>query len=275
MAHLPTPLFQLPGRLYAVASFLNVQVVLGALAGLHASARLLGVQVQPLHYWLLALATATVYMADRLADVARPGHPVTLRHSYYQRNFKGLCVLAGGMAAVGLVLGLWWLTWRMALFGLAMAALVLIYLWLVARLKTNRPLWLGKETWVALLYTLAVWLPPAIEHQVQPGWAHLLAMAGAALAAWQNLWFMYWMEPEDGPPARRILAGRMVFYCILAALPVLAALVIAQVPAPRTALVLACILAGQQVLKLAFPAWGNVPHTRRLADSLFILLWLV
>ena len=197
--------------------FLNVDVVLAVLLTAGGVSRLLGCQLPWQQYALLGLATFTIYVIDRLIDAGslpwrKTAIPKlhTARHLYYYANGQWLWPLVLLCVVAGLALAITWLPLIIWQLGLGLAGLTGLYLWLVPAKPVAHHALVGKETWVAVIYAGAVWLPVWLGCGMPYNGYFWVYFVLFLLATWQNLHFFYWLEPEGDAPASRLVYSAAV-----------------------------------------------------------------
>lgn len=168
---------------------------------------------------VLAMATWLTYVADRLRDV-RSGRPVPLtdRHLYYQNHyneFRGAW-LAGFLVVVPAAL-LMLPAWKFA-GGWVLVGGILLYLWLVGKIRAASARLLLKRTAVPLIFTLGTaWMAEA--WRTGAGLATAAVLLAGALA---NVLLISRREadPETAPgwlsPAAAGSVGLLALACLAA-----------------------------------------------------------
>lgn len=147
-------------QFYRLFRALSLDIVIGAVLVSMLIARQLNLEVPVLIYLTLAVAVWLIYTWDHLSDAAGIDNPSTFRHQFHKRYQK---VLLGSMV-VGLIVGatlVFYLPIQTVYFGVAAAALVMVYFLLVK-------FWDGfvyKEIVSALLYSLGVFVGPLSLYQ--------------------------------------------------------------------------------------------------------------
>lgn len=157
------PLFlavQFPSSVHQRISWLSLDVVSGALAGMLFFARLFRVELDLWGYVLLAGAVWSIYTLDHLLDAEKipPGSSLD-RHSFHSRNRKSLWVtwiivvifsVSGGFVYFGFSVVL--------MLALGLGALILVVIGLLRKFEKNFA-WL-KELSNAFFYVIGIsWLP--------------------------------------------------------------------------------------------------------------------
>lgn len=183
-------------RLLLLFSFLNLDVVGGALAVSLWVQSLYAETYAAWYYWLgLGSALSAIYIIDRLFDVQDVAlyQLATDRHRYYKMHFKGLIVVAGIFVVMGIVAALF-MPVHLLFFGLALAVLSGLYLLLIHGIFPSQETWSGKELWVALVYSVGVFLSSMTEQLFALPWyiyLYTLSFMGTALL---NLLMMSLMD---------------------------------------------------------------------------------
>ncbi|MCR9251770.1 MAG: hypothetical protein NXI20_15195 [bacterium] len=145
---------------YRLFRALSLDIVIGAVLVSMLIARHLNLEVPVLIYLTLAVAVWLIYTWDHLSDAAGIDNPSTFRHQFHKRYYKVLL----GLIVVCLIFGailVFYLPIQTVYFGVAAAALVMVYFLLVR-------FWDGfvyKEIVSALLYSLGVFVGPLSLYQ--------------------------------------------------------------------------------------------------------------
>jgi hypothetical protein len=179
------------------AHWLSLDVVLGAML-MHAAAyRLPDRRGQS--SWastlLVGMAVFVIYTLDRFLDNRKTQTPATARHRFYDQQRDFLLKVVIGLAVVGFVL-LFWLPFKVIVFGLIISLLAGLYLWVIFRSDAQHTAQLWKEPIVAIIYTLGVWMPSILVAEPVT-WESYALMFLFGLVAFQNLLLFSWMESFD------------------------------------------------------------------------------
>jgi hypothetical protein len=147
-------------KIHLRLSWLSIDVVLGALAGLVFFSKLLRIELEWHVFLLLGLAVWSIYTADHLLD-SRQKTEVDLspRHHFHLKYKNSLRISLGLVLICGLSLAYYTfdlsseLGWSLILGTLISASMLLI------RLAGRRMAW-AKEISIALFYVLGIaWIP--------------------------------------------------------------------------------------------------------------------
>ncbi len=179
---------QLLGKFYQRVSWLSIDVVLGALAGLLFFSKLLRVELEWQVFVLLGLAVWSIYTADHLVDSRKKrASDLSPRHFFHLKYKKGLgigliLVFIGGIYLAYTSFGFTKeLIWSVVLGTLISASMLLI------RLAGKRMAW-AKELSIALFYVIGIaWIPLLRVAAVDLTWEVWVFLAGYSLLAWINL----------------------------------------------------------------------------------------
>lgn len=139
------------------ASWLSIDVTLGAMAGMLFFERLLRAQLHWPAYVLLGLAVWSIYTLDHLLDVRKKTLLLSERRAFHLRNWRTLALLLSLTVLIGLLGAWWWFGWGRELQMTVLLALLIVLSKLLVR-KSGLG-WL-KELSIAVFYVLGiVWLP--------------------------------------------------------------------------------------------------------------------
>ena len=189
---------------FSQARYLSLDVALGAVVSAWAIWKLPDGQQVPsgLSILVLGLAVLVIYTLDRLLDVRKADQPATPRHAFHAQHQALLWKILIGVAATAFLLS-YLIPSAVAFFGLKLAGLVAIYLFLVSRLPHRNAAQYAKEPVTALLYAAGVWGPVFAMHS-PAGWTDwtLCAMFGGV--ALQNLLLFSLYEARLMPGANNL-----------------------------------------------------------------------
>jgi hypothetical protein len=184
---------------WLVSRWLSLDVAAGALVSCLMACKLL--QVSPVPWeavWVLAATVLLIYTADHLQDVWQTaGRVFSPRRQFHWQYRKHLLLGAVLVACMVAVMVIFFLPPKMIFFGLVLAMLVGVYLWLVHKLGVDGGrAWFHKELIIACLYTAGIWgvaLFAAADTEIKD-----LLFAGAfLLTALQNLLLFSYFELEE------------------------------------------------------------------------------
>jgi hypothetical protein len=175
-------------KIHLRLSWLSIDVVLGALAGLVFFSKLLRIQLEWQVFLLLGLAVWSIYTADHLLD-SRQKTEVDLspRHLFHLKCKNSLRISLGLVLICGLSLAYYTfglsseLVWSLILGVLISASMLLI------RLAGRRMAW-AKEISIALFYVLGIaWIPLLRVKVLDLSWEIILFLGSYILLALINL----------------------------------------------------------------------------------------
>lgn len=201
---------------YLRFTWLSLDVVLGAIAGLAFFSELLQVDLGWEIYVLLGLAVWSIYTVDHLLDAQRRDSiKLSPRHQFH-RDFKWPLIISLGLTVLT---GLWFafhtfgwdteLLWSMILGGLILSSMVLI------RFSGQSMAWV-KELSIAVFYVLGIaWIPLLRGEELDRNiysWVFLVAYGGLALI---NLLMLSYLDRSQdkaaGFPSSAALVSPAVF----------------------------------------------------------------
>lgn len=175
-------------KIHLRLSWLSIDVVLGALAGLVFFSKLLRIELEWQVFLLLGLAVWSIYTADHLLD-SRQKTEVDLspRHLFHLKYKNSLRISLGLVLICGLSLAYYTfdlsseLRWSLILGTLISASMLLI------RLAGRRMAW-AKEISIALFYVLGIaWIPLLRVKVLDLSWEIFLFLGSYILLALINL----------------------------------------------------------------------------------------
>ncbi|MFT4856123.1 MAG: hypothetical protein ACI9ZX_001391 [Algoriphagus sp.] len=175
-------------KIHLRLSWLSIDVVLGALAGLVFFSKLLRIELEWQVFLLLGLAVWSIYTADHLLD-SRQKTEVDLspRHLFHLKYKNSLRISLGLVLICGLSLAYYTfdlsseLGWSLILGTLISASMLLI------RLAGRRMAW-AKEISIALFYVLGIaWIPLLRVKVLDLSWEIFLFLGSYTLLALINL----------------------------------------------------------------------------------------
>ena len=220
--------------IYQRISWLSLDVVSGALAGMLFFARLFRAEIEMEAYLLLGGAVWIIYTLDHLLDAEKiPSGSSADRHGYHLRNKRSLWVAWGLVVIACISGGIWVFGWTMVLYlALGLAVLILGVIALLRKFEKSAA-WL-KELSNALFYVVGIsWLPIYFADSVEFNLPSIcLAILYFGLA-FLNLLMLSSMDAEDDelkgfnsiasflPEKKiirsiRLLALGMIVLCLLA-----------------------------------------------------------
>jgi hypothetical protein len=145
-------------RFYQLISYLNLDVVAGAVACSHFAAAVLHMEQNIVMQLCLALTVWLIYTVDRIMDVSKKGyHPNDRRHLFARRHRKKLIALCIPVFMLDAHLAFFKLPQSLIVFGLLVTSAVIAYYVLLHMLPLQNSRWFQKEPVIAGVYTTAVW----------------------------------------------------------------------------------------------------------------------
>lgn len=185
-------------KVYIYLESLSVDIVLGACAGMLFFDRLIGADLNPVIYILLAMAVWCIYTFDHLLDARQIDKQAsTFRHAFHQRYFKPLAfffVLVGTLGLGG-ALYLFKIS-HLVTYGFCLGVLILLIFILLKIVPKN---WVFlKEISISGLYVVGIMLAPYFQHDwgVIPPFFWLFGIA-YVLVAWFNTVFLGILDQES------------------------------------------------------------------------------
>lgn len=176
-------------------SWLSIDVVFGAMAGMFFFESLLHASLQWPAYVLLALAVWSIYTLDHLLDVRKKSLPLSDRRSFHLANWKTLVFLLCITVLLGLVGAFWWFGWGKELqLTLALAVMILGSKLLI---RKAGPGWM-KELSIAVFYVVGiVWLPLLRSNGIDLVWQDLIFLPAYMSLAFLNLLMLSFLDQDE------------------------------------------------------------------------------
>lgn len=176
-------------------SWLSIDVVLGAMAGMLFFEELLHASLQWPAYVLLALAVWSIYTLDHLLDVRKESLPHSERRIFHLKYWKSLVSVLCVAVILGLLGAFWWFGWGKELqLTLALASMILGSNLLI---RKAGPGWM-KELSIALFYVLGiVWLPLLRSTELDLKWQELAFLPMYISLAFLNLLMLSFLDRDE------------------------------------------------------------------------------
>lgn len=187
MAHLKSP--------FKYISWLSIDVVFGAMAGMLFFEELFHVNLHWPAYVLLALAVWSIYTLDHLLDISKKSEALSERRAFHLANWKTLLALLVIAIFSGLIGAFWWFGWGRELqLTLVLAMLILGSNLLIRKAGQG---WM-KELSIALFYVVGiVWLPLLRASGVDMDWQHLVFIPLYVSIGFLNLLMLSFLDQDE------------------------------------------------------------------------------
>lgn len=185
--------------LFQYISWLSIDVVFGAMAGMFFFEKLLHASLQWPAYLLLALAVWSIYTLDHLLDVRKKNLPLSQRRTFHLANWKTLFFFLGVAVPIGLVGAFWWFGWGKELqLTLGLAIMILGSKLLI---RKAGPGWM-KELSIAVFYVVGiVWLPLLRTNGIDLVWQDLVFLPAYMSLAFLNLLMLSFLDQDEDQKA--------------------------------------------------------------------------
>lgn len=182
-------------RLVQYISWLSLDVVLGAMAGMMFFERLLHARLQWPAYLLLAMAVWSIYTLDHLLDVRDKDVALSSRRDFHQKSWKLLACLLGMTTLLGLLGAFCWFGWGRELqLTLGLGILIAGSKILIGKVG---PGWM-KELSIAVFYVIGiVWLPALRADSADLVWQALLFLPAYIGLAFLNLLMLSYLDQDE------------------------------------------------------------------------------
>jgi hypothetical protein len=187
MAHHKSP--------FKYISWLSIDVVFGAMAGMLFFEKLFHVNLYGPAYVLLALAVWSIYTLDHLLDISKKSEALSRRRAFHLANWKTLLVLLSIAVISGLIGAFWWFGWGRELqFTLILAGIILGSNLLIRKAGQG---WM-KELSIAVFYVVGiVWLPLLRASGVDMDWQHLIFIPFYVSVGFLNLLMLSFLDQDE------------------------------------------------------------------------------
>ena len=183
--------------LFQYISWLSIDVVFGALAGLLFFSKLFRVDVEPAIYLLLGSAVWCIYTLDHILDAKSGVAPLLDRYAFHQKNRAILtgCVLVAAILGLGLAFFTFGLGkelfWSVSLGGLILATMFLIR-------KAGKSAGLLKEISTGVFYVLGIaWIPLLRIDSMDLSYVLAALLLGYSLLAVINLLMLAVLDAKE------------------------------------------------------------------------------
>jgi hypothetical protein len=224
-----------------------------------------------------------IYAFDRFLDNQKTSQITSTRHRFYAQHRVVLSKTLLGCAALGFVF-LFWLPFKVIVFGGVLIVVIGLYLWFIFKSSPKNSLQSFKEPFVAICYTVGIWLPSLLTQEIVP-WESYALMVLFGLLAFQNLLLFSWFESfdlEEGYTMATAWGTETVAQVmnVLSFLIVIGGLIVAFCTAyhfsTRAALVVALMSLAKQIIRKQAPKLLPNDQYRWLGDGVFLLaVWVV
>lgn len=186
-------------KLFCYLSWLSIDVVLGAMAGMLFFEELLHANLHWPAYVLLALAVWSIYTLDHVLDVRKKTKALSDRRTFHLRNWNALVILLSLAVVLGLIGAFWWFGWGKELqLTLALAAMIVGSKLLIFNVG---PGWM-KELSIAVYYVVGIaWLPILRADEMDLVWPNLIFMLVYICLAFLNLLMLSYLDEEEDKQA--------------------------------------------------------------------------
>lgn len=176
-------------------SWLSIDVVFGAMAGMLFFEELLRTNLQWPAYVLLALAVWSIYSLDHLLDVRKNNSPLSERRKFHLKHWKKLVFFLCIAMILGLIGAIWWFGWGKELqLTLGLAVMILGSKLLIRKAGSG---WM-KELSIAIFYVIGIaWLPLLRSGSVDLVWQSLAFLPMYVSLAFLNLLMLSFLDQEE------------------------------------------------------------------------------
>ncbi len=186
-------------------SWLSLDVVSGAMAGMLFFSELLHVSIELPAYILLGMAVWSIYNLDHILDAQENG-VFSSRRFFHQKAKKGLIVAVLSLGFIGLIGGFWWFGWGSVLKSVLALGLIILFARMVIW-KFGMG-WM-KEVSIAFFYVLGISFLPLMTADVldRTLWFWVFFTLYLLLATY-NLFILSFLDVEEDQQAGFFSAAR-------------------------------------------------------------------
>jgi hypothetical protein len=194
-------------------NILSLDVVVGSVMVAIFACKVLDVEIQTWWLVIIMLTVWVMYTADHLLDAWQGKEQVTIRrHSFHYKHAKHILPVWIMAAVISIFLSLLVLDHEIIYMGILLGISILIYFGVVYLNKGNRPYFLQKELFIALIYVIGIWLAPMVWHGINPDGIILIIIANLVLLAWAEgiiiSWYEFHEDIADKHVSFSVLFGR-------------------------------------------------------------------
>lgn len=180
-------------------SWLSIDVVFGAMAGMYFFSRLLDVPLFSPDYILLGLAVGCIYNVDHLLDSRNPNALISPRRKFHQENSTRIGTGIALLSILGGLGGLGWFGWGKELLWIG---LIISMIGVVRFLIWNFGKGWMKELSIAIFYVIGIsWLPFLRAGSESPGWEFYILLVFYATLAFINLLMLSHLDAAEDTQA--------------------------------------------------------------------------
>ncbi|WP_144607024.1 hypothetical protein [Algoriphagus algorifonticola] len=273
-----------PNTLFSYISWLSIDVVLGAMAGMLFFSKLLHVPLAWDIYALLGLCVWVIYTADHLLDSRKKVQiDLSPRHQFHARHQKILLLSLALATLLGLSGAIWILGWSRELFWSLFLAGAIAGSMALIRLGGNAGKGL-KELSTAVFYVLGIaWIPLLRADALDRDWRVGVFLLVFTLLAFLNLLMLSWMDRRKdelaGFPsaAQLIQPGQLLDWIRRLALLLIIISLTLFIALPSFFRMYSCILLIMVILHFLIFFNKNLSEDqiRSRMEAVFLLPWIV
>ena len=272
---------------YKTIQILSIDIVFGAMAVGYFAIHLLGVEANPVWWFILPMAVWSFYTSDHLIDGFKSKEEATInRHSFHYKYRKALGILAALFGLTAFVLSLLFLNRQIIHYGLLIGVAVLAYFVLLFLYAKKKPFLLQKELIIAFVYVFGIWLAPLVWHAAIPQNFILLILAVLLLLAWAEgimaSSFDYENDVKDGHSSFTVLFGKrntrsfLIVIHILVFLMIKVSIFFISTNLQFAALMILALMNLSLLLITLYPKWFQKNERYRIVgESVFLLPALI
>jgi len=169
-----------------------------------------------LNFWwivILALAVWVMYSADHLLDAWQGKTYATIKRHRFHYQYRHIILPIWFIAATScIVLSFTKLERDILFIGILLGIAILIYFGAIYFANKNKPLFLQKELFIAMIYITGIWLAPLVWYGENPNGTIWMLIANLVLLAWSEgiiiSWFEFDKDTIDQHTSFSILFGK-------------------------------------------------------------------
>gem|GEM_PF-812915 len=196
-----------------ILQILSLDVVLGTLAVGYMATRILFVEVNPIWWFILPMATWVVYTLDHIVDGYKNKLNSSIeRHRFHYQYRKTIIGVTLVISLITIILSMVYLDSRIIIGGVVLTFIAGSYMGTLLVINKRKTTLLQKELIIAIIYTTGIFLAPAIWYGLLPSFPVLCIIMVIGILAWtegiMNSWFDYNYDIEDGHLSFTVLYGK-------------------------------------------------------------------
>jgi len=149
-------------------------------------------------YMILALSVWVMYTADHILDAWRGKNALTiLRHRFHYTYRQVIIPIWIIVALSSVLLGFYKLENEIIFLGLALGLCIMTYFAVIYFNRENRPYFLQKELFIAIIYITGIWMAPMVWYSDIPNGIIIIIIVNLVLLGWVEGIIISWFEIDE------------------------------------------------------------------------------